>query len=111
MSHPFKQQALAEILAKRHGSRLPAVNVGETKRQFGERLVREGLLTAEEFLQGLSEQLLLPYVDLSGCTIGPELFARLPAAQAYQLGVAPYRLSGSTIEVATSNPYDLINAL
>jgi type IV pilus assembly protein PilB len=107
MSHPFKQQTLAEILAKSHGSRLPAVNAGETERQFGDRLVREGLLTAEEFLQGLSEQLLLPYVDLSGCTIGPELFARLPAAQAYQLGVAPYRLNGAAIEVATSNPFDL----
>ena len=107
MSHPFKQRSLAGILAGRSQASVPALQAGETERQFGERLVRDGVLTAEELLQGLAEQFLLPYVDLTGRTIGPELFAKLPAAQAYQLGVAPYRLSGSTIEVAVSNPYDL----
>ena len=107
MTHPFKQQALAEIVGRRSQASLPALHEGETERQFGERLVRDGLLTAEELLVGLAEQFRLPYVDLNKHTIGPELFAKLPAAQAYQLGVAPYRLSDSTIEVAVSNPYDL----
>src|SRR4051812_35968065 len=49
----------------------------------------------------------LPYVDLSGFTIGPELFERLPAAQAYTLSVVPYRVAAGTMEVAIADPADL----
>jgi type IV pilus assembly protein PilB len=50
---------------------------------------------------------MLPYADLEGFTIGPELFERLPAAQAYALGALPYRIDGGAIEVAVADPYDL----
>ncbi len=106
MRHPFRQRRLADILVERgvEAARLPAL---DDDRELGERLVREGIVDPERVAQALAEQFALRYVDLSGFTVSPELFARLPAAQAYALGAVPYRVDGSAIEVAVSDPYDL----
>ena len=107
MTHPFKPRKLAALLAAQGCTNLPATLPGEGDREYGERLLRDGSITQEQLLKGWSEQFLLPFVDLAGITIGPELFARLPAAQAYQLGVAPVRMDGDALEVATASPFDL----
>ena len=107
MTHPFKPRKLAVLLAAQGCQDLPAPLPAEGDREYGERLLRDGAITQEQLLKGWSDQFLLPFVDLTGITIGPELFARLPAAQAYQLGVAPVRIEGDALEVATSNPFDL----
>lgn len=107
MTHPFKPRKLAALLAAQGCQDLAVQSVGEGDRDYGERLLRDGAITQEQLLKGWSEQFLLPFVDLRGLTIGPELFAKLPAAQAYQLGVAPVRLDGEVLEVATANPFDL----
>jgi type IV pilus assembly protein PilB len=107
MTHPFKPRKLAAVLAAMGCESLPPATPAEGDREYGDRLLREGAITQEQLLKAWSEQFLLPFADLTGTTIGPELFAKLPAAQAYQLGVAPVRLDGSTLEVATSNPFDL----
>jgi len=107
MRHPFRQRRLADIIVERghaDAARVPAL---DDDRELGERLVRDGVLDAERLAQALAEQFALPYVNLAGFTIGPELFGRLPAAQAYSLGAVPYRVNGSVIEIAIADPYDL----
>ena len=48
----------------------------------------------------------LPFDDLAGARIPPEALARLPAADARRLGVAPLRSEGDLLVVATSRPDD-----
>ena len=109
MRHPFQPRSLADILSERCGVDQallePIGNVSE--RELGERLVQEQVITEEQRAQALAEQFGLAYVDLADWVITPELFGRLPAAQAYQLGVAPCLLAGDTLKVAIADPYDL----
>ncbi len=46
----------------------------------------------------------LPFDTLAGAKISPEALARLPAADARRLGVAPLRFEGDLLVVATSRP-------
>ena len=69
--------------------------------------MRENVISAEQLAQALAEQFSLPYADLAGFAVAPELFERLPAAQAYALGALPVRMSGAGLEVAIADPYDL----
>ena len=109
MKHPFQPRTLAEILADRCELDLalldPAKDLNE--RELAERLVQEQVITEAQRAQALAEQFGLPYAELDDWVITADLFARLPAAQAYQLGVAPYLLDGDTLKVAVSDPYDL----
>ncbi|MGB5082995.1 MAG: ATPase, T2SS/T4P/T4SS family [Burkholderiales bacterium] len=107
MRHPFRPRRLADILLERRWVGEAQIASEEGEAQLGERLVREGAIDAEQLAQALAEQFSLPYADLSGFTVTPELFEHLPAAQSYALGAIPYRLNGSTVEVAISDPYDL----
>jgi type IV pilus assembly protein PilB len=63
--------------------------------------------SAEGTARATAARFSLPYVDLSGFTIGPELFERLPAAQAYALGVVPYGVGTGAMEVVIADPGDL----
>ena len=107
MRHPFQPRPLAEILLERRFVDEGQIAAGEAEVQLGERLVREGVITAEQLAEALAAQFALPYVDLNDFSVTPELFGRLPAAQAYALGAVPYRLNGSAIEVAIADPCDL----
>lgn len=107
MRHPFRHRSLADILAERFGIAPETSANGEDDKALGERLVREHVISQEQRAEALAELFNLPYVDLKDSVIAPELFARLPASQAYQLGVAPCRLSGEALSVAISDPYDL----
>jgi type IV pilus assembly protein PilB len=107
VTHPFKQRKLTDVLAAHGHNDLDPIKPGESDREYGERLVGDISLTPEQLLKVFAELFHLPYEDVTGLTVSPELFAKLPAAQAYQLGVAPIRYAGATLEVATSNPFDL----
>ena len=48
----------------------------------------------------------LPFNDLAGVKIPPEALARLPAAEARRLGVAPLHAEGNLLIVAASRPDD-----
>ena len=109
MTHPFQPRRLADMLIAR-GLASPAqaaAVAAEGEARFGERLVREGVLSAEQLAQLLAEQFGLPYVDLNGFTVTAELFERLPAAQAYELNAVPVRANGEALEIAIADPYDL----
>lgn len=107
MRHPFRHRSLADILAERFGIAPETSADGEDEKALGERLAREHVISQEQRAEALAELFNLPYVDLKDSVIAPELFERLPASQAYQLGVAPWQLSGEALRVATSDPYDL----
>ncbi len=107
MKHPFQPRGLADILLARGWVSQAQIAADEGEVQLGERLVRESVISGEQLAQALADQFVLPYADLNGFTVTPDLFERLPATQAYTLGAVPYRVNGSTIEVATSDPRDL----
>ena len=109
MKHPFQPRTLAEILADRCELDLALLDPVKdlSERELGERLVQEQVITEAQRALALAEQFGLPYAELDDWVITADLFARLPAAQAYQLGVAPYLLDGDTLKVAVSDPYDL----
>src|SRR5262249_37502544 len=105
--HPFQQRGLADILREKGLPATARIGAEESDKQLGERLRRAGGMRAELLAQALAEQFALPYVDLGGFTATPQLFERLPAAQAYLIGAVPYRLGDAAIEVAIADPYDL----
>ncbi len=108
MRHPFLMAELHEVLAERGllGAEVrPAAQ--ESEQQFAARLVREALIDPERLAQALAERFSFRYVDLSAHRITPELFGKLPAAQAYQLNAVPHTLSDNGLEVAIADPYDL----
>ncbi len=107
MRHPFQPRRLADILREQGVLGESQIATEEPELQLGERLVGERVITAEQLAQALAEQFSLPYVNLGNFSVTPELFERLPATQAYQLGVVPYRIQDSTIEVVIADPYDL----
>jgi len=108
MRHPFRQRGLADILVENGFA--TAQDVGKQtgdEKLLGGRLVQERLITAEQLAQAQAQQLGLPFASLDNVVIAPALFERLPAEQAFQLGVAPCRIDGDTIEIAVADPYDL----
>ncbi|MGH8720926.1 MAG: GspE/PulE family protein, partial [Burkholderiales bacterium] len=107
MNHPFRPRRLADILVQRGFAAAARIPEAERDAELGERLVRDGVISAEQLAQALAEQFMLPYVDLQGFTVSAGLFDRLPAVQAYALGALPCGLNGSSLEVAVADPYDL----
>ncbi len=108
MTHPFQQRKLGEILVAREFANAAQVEVAlaDGTGRLGERLVQDRVITPEQLAEALAEQFNLPYVELNGYTIPPELFELIPAAQAYQLNAIPYRRDGDVVEVAISDPFD-----
>lgn len=109
MRHPFQPRAFVDILAEQFGvvSERAVAGGDAGERELGEQLVQDQVITVEQRAQALATQFGLPYVDLQDWVVAAALFERLPAAQAYQLGVVPYQLNGETLSVACSDPYDL----
>ena len=109
MRHPFQPRAFVDILAEQFGvvSERAVAGGDAGERELGEQLVQDQVITVEQRAQALATQFGLPYVDLHDWVVAAALFERLPAAQAYQLGVVPYQLNGETLSVACSDPYDL----
>jgi type IV pilus assembly protein PilB len=109
MTHPFKQRPLGEILSEKfnvpHDDIVAALAQGEDR--LGEILLRDNRITPEQWAQALACQMNLPYVDLDGYTVAPELFSLIPAAQAYEYGVVPYAREDDVLQVATSDPFHL----
>jgi type IV pilus assembly protein PilB len=109
VTHPFQNRRLGEILVSRGFVTPQQVEaaLADGDGRLGEKLLRHSRLTHEQLAAALAEQFHLPYIDLDGYTIPPALFDLLPAALAYQYGVAPHRRDGDILEVATSDPFDL----
>ena len=79
--------------------------------QDGERLdralVRLGYVAEQDVLEVWGRQLRLPVVDLSSIRIDAEAVRAVPSKVVHRRRLVPIRLDGDTLQVATSEPFDI----
>ncbi len=78
-------------------------------RKPGERidqaLIRNNAATETEILRIYSEQLAIPFVELSESDVDPETLALIPSALVHRYNLIPLGRNGKGIRVATSDPF------
>jgi len=79
----------------------------KTGRKLGDTLIQLGFLTETQMLEFLSQQLLLPVIDLSRADIDTEAVQVLPEVHARRLRALVISQNGDTLRVAMSDPADL----
>ncbi len=70
-------------------------------------LVQLGYVSERHLLEVTGEQLSFPIVDLSGIRVDPEVLSLLPSKLVYRKGVFPIHRKNGTLQVVTSDAYDL----
>jgi general secretion pathway protein E/type IV pilus assembly protein PilB len=70
-------------------------------------LVKLGVISEEELLKVMGEQLSIPMVDLSSAEIDVETLRSLPARLVYRKRLVPVSRMNGKLTVATSDPFDL----
>ncbi len=70
-------------------------------------LVRLGYIAERDFLSVYSEQLSIPFVELSEVSIDMDLLRQTPSKVVHRDRVIPIDRENGTIRVATSNPFNL----
>lgn len=78
----------------------------ETGHLIGETLVELGFTTEENIAWALSKQLGIPYADVRGDTIDPELVNRFGQALLRRVQAVPLFLNQDEIVIATTDPTD-----
>jgi MSHA biogenesis protein MshE len=76
-------------------------------RKFGQILVDKGCLQEDELLRALSDNLNIPYFDLSAFELDPDLVHRLPETAARRYRALILKESPSGLIVGMSNPEDI----
>ncbi|MDB1122868.1 GspE/PulE family protein [Vibrio algarum] len=79
----------------------------KTGRKLGDMLIQLGFLTETQMLEFLSQQLLLPVIDLSRADIDIDAVQILPEVHARRLRALVIGKNGDTLRVAMSDPADL----
>jgi len=74
---------------------------------LGAILVRLGLVTRDQLLPVLAEQMGVPYVPLERVTIAPEVLAKVPPKVASQYRLVPLRFTDGLLQVAIADPFDV----
>lgn len=70
-------------------------------------LIQLGLMTEQQLLEIMSEQLHLPLVNLEEIEISPETLKELPPKIVYRKRLVPISRTNGTLQVATSDAFDL----
>ncbi|UCG32189.1 MAG: Flp pilus assembly complex ATPase component TadA [Phycisphaerales bacterium] len=70
-------------------------------------LVRLGFVKERDVLEAMGEQLAIPVVDLTQEEIDTDTLRQMPSKLVHNRGLIPIVSNGSTVKVATSNPFDL----
>jgi Type II secretion system (T2SS), protein E, N-terminal domain len=73
---------------------------------IGQILVDLGLITDQDLVELLAEQLRMQVIDPARVVCDREMLARLPEAEARRLGALPIRLAEGQIDVAIADPSD-----
>lgn len=76
-------------------------------RRLDRALVELGVVKEDALLRVLGEELGLPYVELKEANVDPELLARFPARDMFRHTVFPLGRRNGSVQVATSDPFDL----
>ncbi len=69
--------------------------------------VEQGLLTEEQALRALGEELGMKFVELTDFPVDRELLSKFPTTAIFRHSLLPLRLVNGRVEVATSDPFDL----
>jgi general secretion pathway protein E/type IV pilus assembly protein PilB len=70
-------------------------------------IIQLGFLTERQWLEVMSEQLHLPMVELADLTIDPQTLRALPPKIVYRKRLVPISRENGTLNVATSDAFDL----
>jgi len=70
-------------------------------------LIRQELVSERDVLEVLSEQLMIPLVELRESDIDPELLKLIPSRLVHKYGLMPIARNGRGVRVATSDPYNM----
>ncbi len=70
-------------------------------------LIRQGLVKERDVLELLSEQLMIPVVELREDDIDRELLKLIPSRLVHKYGLMPILRNGRGVRVATSDPYNM----
>ena len=70
-------------------------------------LIREDMVREADLLQVLSEQLMIPVIELCEEDIDPELLKLIPSKIVHKYGLMPIDRNGRGVRVATSDPYNM----
>src|SRR2546430_2816841 len=70
-------------------------------------LIQLGMLSEKQLLEVMSEHLHLPMVNLEEVQFEPELLRSLPARVVYRKRLVPVKRFNGTLQVATSDAFDL----
>ena len=70
-------------------------------------IIKLGFLTERQWLEVMSEQLHLPMVELADLTIDPQTLRALPPKIVYRKRLIPISRENGTLNVATSDAFDL----
>lgn len=87
------QVALAQSEA--HGNRLDRV------------MVEMGLVSEEDTLKAIGDELGMPFLELKEFEVDPELISQFPTTAVFRHSLLPLRRQNGHVEVATSDPFDL----
>lgn len=79
-----------------------------TKYRLGRELIEEKIITEQQLMSALQQQLGVECVDLSQIHIQPQLAKLLPRNIARKYGVVPVKLGGSTLYIAMSDPMNFV---
>lgn len=90
-----QQNEEAQALQKAEGLRLDRA------------LIQLGLMSEKQLLEVMSEHLHLPMVNLEDVQFEPELLRALPARVVYRKRLVPVKRFNGTLQVATSDAFDL----
>lgn len=109
MNHPFSRRRLGDILVDRYQLSSDDINSIVTKGEgnLGEALVKNKHITQTQLAEALAEQFQMAYVDLKDFTVPAELFALVPASEAYRNKLIPYSRDNGVLTVAISDPREL----
>ena len=87
----------ADVLTALRGQRASGLPLGHY-------LVRTGVLSEDQLVRVLSQQLAVPVVDLDAITPHEDALQKVPAATARANAIVPFRLEGRVLTVATADP-------
>ena len=69
--------------------------------------VEQGILTEEQSLRALGDELGMRFVELKGYPVDIELLTKFPTTAVFRHSMLPLRRNNGRIEIATADPFDL----
>ena len=79
-----------------------------TRERLGRLLIKQGFVSEEEIMRTLSQQLRIPYLDLSNQAIDKKLVLLVPQTLAENYLLVPIREDGKTLTVAMADPLNIL---